>query len=59
VGVPELALDRDQRNALVRHRDSVRVPQLVLVPTSAQPVPDEHSATSAVEVAFLERQGFR
>jgi len=26
VGVPELALDHDQRNALMRHLDRVRVP---------------------------------
>lgn len=29
VGVPELALDHDERDALVRHLDRVRVPQLV------------------------------
>ena len=32
----ELPLDHNQRNALVRHLDRVRVPQLMLVPTSAQ-----------------------
>jgi hypothetical protein len=29
VGVPELPLDDDERDALVRHLDRVRVPQLV------------------------------
>ena len=29
VGMPELALDHDQRDALVRHLDRVGVPQLV------------------------------
>jgi hypothetical protein len=29
VGVTELALDHDERNAFVRHLDRVRVPQLV------------------------------
>jgi hypothetical protein len=32
----ELALDHDERHALVRHLDSVSMPQLMLVPTSAQ-----------------------
>jgi len=36
VGVSELSLDHDERDALVRHLDRVGVPQLVLVPTSAQ-----------------------
>jgi hypothetical protein len=35
VGV--LALDHDERDALVRHLDGVRVPELMLVPKSAQP----------------------
>ena len=34
--MPELALNDDQRDPLARHLDRVRVPQLVLVPTSAQ-----------------------
>jgi hypothetical protein len=29
VGVPKLPLDNNQRNALVRHLDGVRVPQLM------------------------------
>src|ERR687891_1680839 len=36
VGMPELALDDDQRHALAGHLDGVRVAQLVVVPTSAQ-----------------------
>jgi len=36
VGVPELALDDNQRDALVGHLDRVRVAELMLVPTSAQ-----------------------
>jgi len=36
IGVPELSLDHDQRDPLPGHLDRVRVPQLVLVPTSAQ-----------------------
>src|SRR5215216_7831485 len=36
VGVPELALDDDQRHAFAGHLDCVRVAQLVLAPTSAQ-----------------------
>jgi hypothetical protein len=36
IGVPELSLDHDQREPLAGHLDGVRVPQLVLVPTSAQ-----------------------
>jgi hypothetical protein len=34
--MPELSLDNDQRHALVGHLDRVRMPELVLVPTSAQ-----------------------
>jgi hypothetical protein len=34
--MPELALDDDQRHALVRHLDRVRVTELMLVRTSAQ-----------------------
>jgi hypothetical protein len=36
IGVAELALDNDQRNSLVSHLDRMSVPELVLVPTSAQ-----------------------
>jgi hypothetical protein len=36
VRVSELTLDHDQRDAFVRHLDRVRVPELMLVPTSAQ-----------------------
>jgi hypothetical protein len=36
VGVPELPLDDDEWDAFVGHLDRVRVPQLMLVPTSAQ-----------------------
>ena len=36
VGVSELALDDDERDAFVRHLDRMSVPELVLVPTSAQ-----------------------
>ena len=36
VGMPELPLDDRQRDPLVGHLDGVRMPQLVLVPTSAQ-----------------------
>ena len=36
VGMPELPLDDDERDAFARHLDCVRVPELVLVPTSAQ-----------------------
>jgi hypothetical protein len=36
VGMPELPLDDDQRHALARHLDRVGVPELMLVPTSAQ-----------------------
>jgi hypothetical protein len=36
VGVPKLTLDHDQRNSLVRHLDRMSMPQLVLMPTSAQ-----------------------
>jgi hypothetical protein len=34
--VPELALDQRQRDALVQQLDSVRMAELVIVPTSAQ-----------------------
>jgi hypothetical protein len=37
VGMPELALYDQQRDPLARHLDSVRMSQLVLAPTSAQP----------------------
>ena len=37
VRVPELALNDDQRHTLVRHLHGVRVAELVVVPTSAQP----------------------
>jgi hypothetical protein len=36
VGMPELPLDNRQRDAFVRHLNSMRMPQLMLVPTSAQ-----------------------
>jgi hypothetical protein len=36
VGMPELSLDHDQRDSLAGHLDRVRMPELVLVPTSAQ-----------------------
>jgi hypothetical protein len=36
VGVSELALDDDERDAFVRHLDRMSVPELMLVPTSAQ-----------------------
>jgi hypothetical protein len=36
VGVPKLPLDNNQRNALVRHLDGVRVPQLM----RREPTPD-------------------
>jgi hypothetical protein len=36
VGVPRLPLDNNQRNALVRHLDGVRVPQLM----RREPTPD-------------------
>ena len=36
VGVTELALDDQRRDPLARHLDRVRVPELMLVPTSAQ-----------------------
>jgi len=34
--MPELPLDNDQRHALVRELYSVSMPELVVVPTSAQ-----------------------
>jgi hypothetical protein len=34
--MPQLPLDHDQRDAFVRHLDSVSVPELMLVPISAQ-----------------------
>jgi hypothetical protein len=34
--MPELALDDDQRHALIRHLNRVRVAELMLAPTSAQ-----------------------
>ncbi len=34
--MPELTLDDDQRHTLMCHLDRVRVPELMLVPTSAQ-----------------------
>jgi hypothetical protein len=36
MGMPELALDDHHRDPLMRHLHSVGMPQLVLVPTSAQ-----------------------
>jgi hypothetical protein len=36
VRMPELALDDRQRDPFVSHLDRVRVPELVIVPTSAQ-----------------------
>ena len=36
VGMPELSLDHDQRDPLAGQLDSVRMAQLVVVPTSAQ-----------------------
>jgi hypothetical protein len=36
VRVPQLPLDDDERETLVGHLDRVRVPELVLVPTSAR-----------------------
>jgi hypothetical protein len=36
VGVPELALDNDQRDAFVRHLDRVSMPELV----GRKPAPD-------------------
>jgi hypothetical protein len=36
VGMPELPLDDHQRDALTRHLDRVGMPELMLVPTSAQ-----------------------
>ena len=36
MGMPELALDHDQRHAFVSHLDRVGVSELMLVPTSAQ-----------------------
>jgi hypothetical protein len=37
VGMPELALYDQERDPLAGHLDSVRMSQLVLVPTSPQP----------------------
>jgi hypothetical protein len=37
VRVPELSLDDRQRDPFVGHLDRVSMPQLMLVPTSAQP----------------------
>ena len=37
VRVAELALDDQERDALTGHLDSVSMPQLMVVPTSAQP----------------------
>ncbi len=34
--MPELSLDHDQRDSLAGHLDRVRMPKLVVVPTSAQ-----------------------
>jgi hypothetical protein len=36
IAMPELPLDNDQRHALVRELYSVSMPELVVVPTSAQ-----------------------
>jgi hypothetical protein len=36
VGVSELALNDDKRDSFVRHFNRVSVPELVVVPTSAQ-----------------------
>src|ERR1035441_483385 len=36
VRVSELSLDDDERHALMRHLDGMRVTELMLVPTSAQ-----------------------
>jgi hypothetical protein len=49
VGVTELALDHDQRDPLARHLNSVRVPQLVLVPTSAQAPSPAHACDLALK----------
>ncbi len=37
VGMPELALDDDERDALVSHLNGMGVTELMFVPTSAQP----------------------
>ena len=37
MGMPELALDHEERDALVGQLDCVPVAELMLVPTSAQP----------------------
>jgi hypothetical protein len=58
MGMPELALDDRQRDPFVRHLDSVRVAELMVVPTSAQTSLRRHDRyAETVEKSLLRRFG--